>query len=91
MIDIPRDPDKALSALASFARYSTIPETMGMRELISTELERLDEMNRREVDEVVFRQRQGACMVLEAIINLSDTAADKVAKIRANQSKGARS
>jgi len=80
-----------MAALSSLARYSTLPETMGMREWIDAELERLDAMNRREMDQVVFRQRQGACMVLEAIKELSKTASEKLEKIRANQNKGARS
>ncbi len=76
-----------LRVLASVSRFFVLPETMGMRDWLRDELRRLDEANRIEMDPDVFRQRQGACQVLQALFRLEETADKTVEKIRANQRK----
>jgi hypothetical protein len=84
MIDIPNnDQNQALSILASISRFATLPETMAMREWLTSELARLDASNRRESGETLLWQ-QGACQVLEKLIRLQEEADDKVQKIRTN-------
>lgn len=76
-----------LRVLASVSRFFVLPETMGMRDWLRDELRRLDEANRVEVDPDVFRQRQGACQVLEKLFEIADTADKTAEKVRANQRK----
>lgn len=88
MIYVPtHDPNVTLSVLASLSRFSTLPETRGMKEWLRNELTRLDEANRHEPDKDVFRQRQGACQVLEALFKLAETADVTAEKIRANRKR----
>lgn len=88
MIFVPtHDQNVTLSVLASLSRFSTLPETRGMRDWLRDELGRLDAANRNEPDEVAFRQRQGACQVIQAIFTAIETADRTAEKIRANQRK----
>ena len=88
MISVPsNDPQAAIRILSSVARFATLPETMGMRDWLRDELRRLDEANRIEMDPDVFRQRQGACQVLQALFRVADEADRTIDKIRANQRK----
>jgi hypothetical protein len=88
MISVPsNDPQAAIRILSSVARFATLPETMGMREWLKAEMERLDAANRREVNPVDLRQRQGACQVIEDIFRIADEADRTIDKIRANQRK----
>jgi hypothetical protein len=88
MISIPtNDQSAALSILSSIARFSTLPETLGMMEWLKSELERLDAANRIELDKDIMRQRQGACQTLEKLLELTATADKTADKIRANQRK----
>jgi hypothetical protein len=88
MISVPsNDPQAAIRILSSVARFATLPETMGMREWLKAEMERLDAANRREVNPVDLRQRQGACQVIEDIFRIADEADRTIEKIRANQRK----
>jgi len=88
MISVPsNDPQAAIRILSSVARFATLPETMGMREWLKAEMERLHAANRREVNPVDLRQRQGACQVIEDIFRIADEADRTIDKIRANQRK----
>ena len=88
MISVPtNDQHATLSILASIARFSTLPETRGMRDWLKSELDRLDAVNRKELDGIEFRQRQGACQVLEKLFEIAENADKTAEKIRANQRK----
>ena len=76
-----------LRVLASVSRFFVLPETMAMRDWLRDELKRMDEANRTELDRDVFRQRQGACQVLQALFRIADEADRTIDKIRANQRK----
>jgi hypothetical protein len=54
---------------------------------LKSELARLDAANRIEVDKTVFRQRQGACQVLEKLFQFADTSDGKIDQIRKNIKK----
>ncbi len=82
-----KDPNQAVSILSSIGRFSALPETRGMRDWLKSELQRLDAANRIEMDKTVFRQRQGACQVLEKLFEIADTSDGKIEKIRANSNK----
>lgn len=84
MIDLhANDPSANLSTLLSIGRFSRLPETRGMVEWLKVELARLDTLNRKETDDAILRQRQGACQVLEAILKIADEADSKAEQIRA--------
>lgn len=88
MIYVPtHDNATTLRVLSSVSRFFVLPETMGMRDWLKDELRRLDEANRIEMDPDVFRQRQGACQVLQALFRIADEADRTIDKIRANQRK----
>ena len=88
MISVPtNDQHATLNILASLARFSTLPETRGMRDWLKSELARLDAANRLEVGPVELRQRQGACQVLEKLFEIAENADKTAEKIRANQRK----
>ncbi len=84
MIEVPNTPDEAVRILQALARFSTAPELHWMREWMKTELARLDTLNRRELAPETFRQRQGACQVLEKILVEAETADKKAEQIRIN-------
>lgn len=88
MIDIPQDPHKAVNVLMSISRFSRLQETQQMAEWLRAERERMDGLNRKELNEAVFRQRQGVCQTLDALVKLMETADEKAANIRMNLSKG---
>lgn len=88
MISVPtNDQHSTLNILASIARFSTLPETRGMRDWLKEELVRLHVANQNEMDDVTYRQRQGACQTLSKILEIAETADKTAEKIRANQSK----
>ena len=87
MIDVPQKPEEALSALSSISRFAVLSEMRGMRDWLKSELARLDAANRIEMEETVFRQRQGACQVLGKLFELADTADGKIDQIRKNIKK----
>lgn len=88
MLQVPTYENAAtLRVLSSVSRFLVLPETMGMRDWLKDELKRLDEANRIEMDRDVFRQRQGACQVLQALFRIADEADRTIEKIRANQRK----
>lgn len=88
MISIPsNDPNTAIRILSSVSRFAVLSEVVGMRDWLKSELARLDAANRRELDEVTYRQRQGACQLLESLFAMAETADETVEKIRANQRK----
>lgn len=88
MISVPNDdPQAAIRILSSVARFATLPETMGMRDWLDSELMRLHQANQDELDDRIYRQRQGACQVLGKIKELMKTADTLADKIRANQRK----
>jgi hypothetical protein len=93
VIDLPsNDPHAALSILASVSRFSTLSETRGMRDWLKSELMRLHQANQYELDNTIYRQRQGACQVLAKLFEIAETADEKADKIQANlHNKGARS
>ena len=84
MINLPQDQTKAMQVLLSMGRFARLPETQGMVSWLKTELMRLDTANRHEPDEIVYRQRQGACQLLEDIFNTADGADRKAELIRTN-------
>ena len=88
MLYVPtHDNATTLRVLSSVSRFFVLPETMGMRDWLRDELKRMDEANRTELDPDVFRQRQGACQVLQALFRIADEADRTIDKIRANQRK----
>jgi hypothetical protein len=87
MIEIPQKPEEALNVLSSLSRFAVLSETRGMRDWLKSELARLDAANRIEVDKTVFRQRQGACQVLEKLFQFADTSDGKIDQIRKNIKK----
>ncbi len=94
MIEVPNnDPNAAISILASISRFGVLTETRGMLDWLRAELARLDRLNRHEINIDVFRQRQGACQLLEKIIeDYIETADNKIEQIRSNiRRKGDRS
>jgi len=91
MIEVPNsDQNQALSIFLSIHRFAQAGELQGMRDWLKAELARLDKANRRDLEPAVFHQRQGACQVIEKLLEIAETAGDKADQIRANQrNKGA--
>ena len=87
MVILPQDQSMALSTLLSLRRFSQLPETQQMREWLRQELSRLDAANRREISDVSYRQRQGACQVLDSLFKLAEEADGKIAQMRDNERK----
>ena len=55
------------------------------RKLIEHELKRLDRENRKEPDKVLFRQRQGACQVLDDLIDMLEGASEMHDTLKKNE------
>ena len=75
MIDYPfawHQRSKVLLARTMFAINGD--DSFNFRQFITYELERLDRENRKEVDDAIFRQRQGGCQVLADILRLLEGA-----------------
>ena len=69
MIDYPHkwdDRNKALLAKSLFYIYSS--SDYNLAEFIKDEMLRLDRINRSEPDDILLRQRQGACQVLDNLL-----------------------
>jgi len=86
MLDLPHSADDAHRILKSISRFSVLPEVQEMRIWLAQELARLDRVNRHELDSQIYHQRQGACQVLEKLIELQETADRKAEAIRNNRS-----
>lgn len=82
MIEIPNDQDQAVRVLHSISRFSTSPETREMCDWLKEELARMYVANQTELDEIFFRQRQGACQAISKILLLTETADKTIEKIR---------
>lgn len=90
MLSVPTDQNEAQRILSSIGRWGSSPETYGMIEWVKSELARLDRLNRRELDNDVMRQRQGACQILEELLEKAEKAAEQAEQIRKfQQRKGA--
>ena len=74
MIKYPKWEQKELLQLAHTLFYINGDERYNFKEFINAELSRLDRENRREGDTVAFHQRQGACQVLQNLVEMLETA-----------------
>lgn len=83
----PNDPSAQIRVLSAISRFAVLSETRAMKEWLDDELMRLHLANQDELDDRIYRQRQGACQVLGKLRELMETADEKADKIRANQRK----
>jgi hypothetical protein len=74
----PQDRRTVLELYRAMHRFGSFPETRSIVKWLESELSRLDAANRDEEVDVVFRQRQGACQVLETILTMVAKAPKKI-------------
>ena len=73
-----QDRRAVLELYEAMHRFGGFPETRSMVKWLESELSRLDAANREEVVDVVFKQRQGACQVLEKILTMVEDAPKRI-------------
>ena len=52
---------------------------------IGKELDRLDRLNRKEADDILFRQRQGVCQVLDKLLELIENSSEMHRTLKASE------
>jgi hypothetical protein len=68
-------------------RFRNIQETRDMVNWLESELNRLDIANRDEEVDAKFKQRQGACQVLEVILTMAAGSSNKIDALEAQSVK----
>lgn len=87
MITLPQDSQRKLQVLAALGRWIRFPETRQMVEWLQGELQRLDTVNRREIEDITYRQRQGAAQAIAELLRMAEEADTTAEKIRINKPK----
>jgi hypothetical protein len=82
MVCEPQDQKEALLFYKAMNCFQKIQETQAMVKWLESELVRLDSANRRELVDVEFRQRQGACQAIEKILSMAKDASNKIDKLQ---------
>jgi hypothetical protein len=83
MLNEPKDRHATLMLYRAMNRFRNFAETRDMAKWLESELFRLDVANRSEEVDVVFKQRQGACQVLEKLLSMTTESSEKINKLEA--------
>ncbi len=81
MLKEPKDPKAALRLYKAMFRFSSIEEIREMAKWLESELFRLDAANRNEEVDAEFRQRQGACQVLDYLLSMVRDSSERARKL----------